>query len=191
MRTSARVSATLQNVDLAKHDQLRALGLTSALVNGTLSNFERIRDDAAQGTFDLVVGQIEVPKIPQSLSLIQLPPLSHGEIHLQGNVDPDRVDLTQVKITSSYGSVDGAGRGLNLSRPGSESADGEFRVALGDEIHAQISPLLPALSNNVLQSSTRQFKARMKGFPCSRGPRALGDLELGTLCLRFSPVGLL
>ncbi len=191
VRTSPQVSARAQDVDLAKHDQLRALGLASALVSGTLSDFEGMRDNAAHGTFDIVVSQINVPKIPQSLSLIQLSPLSHGEIHLRGTLDPDKLELTQLKITSSYGSVDGAGKALNLSRRGSESADGEFRVAIGDEIHAQVAPFLPVLSNNVLQSSTRQFKARMKGFPCSRTPRALGEIELGTLCLRFSPVGLL
>lgn len=189
VRTSPQLSAKIQGVNLAKHDQFRALGIASALVSGTLSDFERTPDNAAQGTFDIVVSQIEAPKIPQSLSLMKLSPLSRGEIHLQGTLDPDKVELTQVKIDSSYGSVDGVAKALNLLRRGSESADGEFRVGIGDEIHAQVAPLIPALSNNVLQSSTRQFKARMKGFPCSRGPRALGDLELGNLCLRFSPVG--
>jgi type II secretion system protein N len=189
VRTSPRLSATLRDVDLAKHDQVRPLGIASAVVSGSLSDFQKIGQNGTKGGFDIVVNRIEIPKIPPSLSLVKLSPLSDGEIHLRGTLDSDKVEIERLKITSSYGSADGAGRAMNLSRKGSESADGEFRVSIGDELHGQISPLLPALSNNVLQANTRQFKARMKGFPCSQGPREFVDLELGSLCVRFTPIG--
>jgi hypothetical protein len=191
LRTSPRITTTFHGVDLAKHDQFRALGIASAVISGVLSEFKLVNENSPQGSFDVDIRQIEVPNPPQSIPLIKLSSLSDGTIHVRGTLDPDSVDLAEVKITSSYGAVDGAGRALNLTRKGSESAEGEFRVSIGEALHSQIAQLLPALSNNVLQPSTRAFKARMKGFPCSREPRALGDLQLGTLCLRFSPVGAL
>ena len=188
LRTSPRVSARFQDVDLAKHDQLRALGLSSALVSGSLTEFEQVSKDAIRGSFDIFIRRIEVPRIPPALSIVKLQPLKDGEIHLRGMIDPDNVNLDEVKIASSYGSAQGACRAINLLQQGNESADGEFQVTIGDALHPEISPFLPMLSNKVLQSETRRFTAKMKGMSCSRSQRSLGDLALGALCVRFMPV---
>ncbi len=191
VRSAPRISVTLRDVDLGKHDQFRALGISSAVVSGSLSDFQLAQGNSVKGSFDVLVRRIEVPTIPQSLSLIKLPPLSDGEINVRGSVDTDSVEVPEVKINSSYGAAQGSGRALNLRQPGGQSAAGDFHISISDALHPQVSKFLPILSGNVLKASTRAFKARMVGSPCARISRSFGDLQLGTLCVRFVPVGAL
>jgi hypothetical protein len=186
--TSPRISARFHDVDLAKHDQLHALGFTSAVLSGSLTDLEQVSLASLQGSFDLVISRIHVPRLPPALSVVKLDPLENGELHVRGAIDPNTINLEEVKIDSSYGAAQGACKARNLSQGGSESAEGEFQVMISDTLHPQISPFLPMLSNNVLRADTRRFTARMKGFPCARGPRSLGDVALGSLCIRFTPV---
>jgi|GEM_PF-6263304 len=183
---SPRLSADIKDVNLSRHEQLRALGLDSAVFWGLLKDIELTGGNLVNASFDVSIKSIEISRFP-SLIPIKLEPLKSGMIQVRGSFETETVDLSEVKLISSYGSAEGTCKALKINQPAHVSADGNFKVTIGESLFPTISPFLPMLSNNVLQSDTRQFNARLSGSPCSRGRQAFGDLPLGALCIKFIP----
>jgi hypothetical protein len=160
--------------------------LDSAVFSGLLKDVEVAGKDLVRASFEVSIHKIEVSRLP-ALMPVKFEPLKDGMIKVRGSLQSETVDLPEVQIASSYGTVDGACKALNINQSAQISADGNFKVTIGESLSSTISPFLPMLSNNALQPDTRQFNARLRGSPCSRGRPAFGDLPLGALCIRFVP----
>jgi hypothetical protein len=174
-------------VDLARHPQLRALGVTGASLSAQIENAALAPATLSAERFAFELSQVAVTNLPSRLGFATLPQLQNAQLTVRGRSAASQLELQEVTVAAPYGAVRRGDATLQLSNGTPTAASGSFDLTIAPETHRQLAQLLPALSNNILTPATRSFTARLSGVACTSRPRALGDIALGALCLRFVP----
>jgi hypothetical protein len=182
-----KLSAELASIDLGRHPQLRPLGLATALLSGSIRELQTSASSVTSGTFNLAMERMEFPEIGQWVPLVKLAPLVDGSIKVRGRVDSSSVFIDDLSLQSPYGHALGSCEARNIDGAGAPSAHGSFKVTISQTLQQQIGPFLPVLSGNRLSATTEEFGVTMKGARCRPGAGVLGEIPLGSLCVRFIP----
>lgn len=157
-------------VNLAEHQQLRALGLESGVVDLMIETL-RLPQVDGRLSFSLKNGnkpQATTIPIPHQLfRSLTIPPLTGIELAAEISCESGTCSISTLSGRSSFATFDAHGSfGVDLPR-GLHGFEIDATVKLTEAGHADVGPFLPMISRGRLDGHAREFKARIAGTPRS------------------------
>jgi|GEM_PF-2294929 len=163
------LDSSLSGVQLARHPQIRALGITSGTLNFTVKQLELVipkqGKDVTVNSGELTI-QIEGLERPQATTFKNgtfIPPISALDLQLLALKTPSGIAIEKFELNSSLGSASGTGQLEIASGNIVQSFYISLNVALVDTIGQLVGGFLPAISDNTLKSDSRSFNLELKG----------------------------
>ena len=182
--TTTLAIAGIDLAELALFPEVRALGLRTGSVSGSITMASAKPGQIPSGTFSLAVKNFSVPS-NQYTSLLKLGPQDTLDLVLEGSSTADTVSVESLTVNSELGKLSGRGKAVFKVPQFPDKVESTAAIALSARGSERLGAWLPIMTSNAIQSDGKALTVVSSLVPCN-GSSAAFNMQFGSrrLCFR-------
>lgn len=178
----------VDQLNLSEHPQLSALGLESGTVTLQIEGHPLTRRLPDKASYRVTSTDITVRAPPIVQSLARIDYIRNAALEASANIDhTGTFSLSKSSFKSSLGDLVLSAQGRLSQTLALEDLSGSLTVRLSGADSDKLSPWIPVITQQQVDSSARSFTCAMRTASC-QGGRGL-EVRLGARCVRVSCSG--
>lgn len=184
--SSPRASIAVSGIDiteLSRFPELRALGLRSGQIEGTLSIIGAAKDAPPTGTFSVKLTDFSIPA-NQYTSLLKLGPQDVVSLSSSGTLATDVMTVDSLTLSSELGKVAAKGKATLKPPSGVQSVEATTSVSLTASGSERLGAWLPVMTNNAIPNDASALTIYSSSVPCTDQSRVF-TMQFGGSALCF------